>query len=681
MASLITFRDGDWSNPSNNPSSPWYDGATQSALARSPGDNDTVISEHVITTDTIIIGMGLSSNQARTGTVGTGGTPSTTLTGVGTLFLSELSVGDIVHIGSNLRIITAIANDTSLTMSASATISAGQSFTFTPTAIYMRGTSSRLIINSSSLITIKGAFVHNQAIASKTDVVTIAAGAGIEFDVPSGSRYPWVLIGANSQFTRLKFNGVAGNRCYLRSKSGGGVAYLTLGGSVVGGWLNATYTDFTRIGDASTVGYGYYLGNNAAAELSLNECDFNSLGTISSSTAAHTSATYSIVNCKFINSMGTNPLSLSTPGATAGGVVTGCKFDKRPALVGSVANWTISGNVFNDGVTAGGTAPWIAFSGNVMRQTTDSFNMPGDVTGNVLFYDNPARLNPHWIQTAAGLVATKVDIDKNLFLFNGTDPNGNPIVVNTFPTATPVNVRFNLSPPNAGGKGCAFLESGSDSTFANARITFDHNTICIEDQHGLEIGHLQTAVESPNRWVSIHGNLFFGSTSTGFKAKNVDSSALEDIIPPANIGLNGSYKVKATSGTAGFTNEGNGFAAKFSTTPGTTDLDLDASGGPNFVNGSASLAAWDASLGGPGTEANAMTQLLAGTAGYTPQAVLDYLQSAYCPQNSVLNGVTATYDGTTGYTTDAAGNPLTGTIGAMAYINNSQSAIMIICGF
>ena len=48
-------------------------------------------------------------------------TASTTLTGSGTAFLSELSVGDEIVVSSETRIVTAIASDTSLTVSVATT--------------------------------------------------------------------------------------------------------------------------------------------------------------------------------------------------------------------------------------------------------------------------------------------------------------------------------------------------------------------------------------------------------------------------------------------------------------------------------------------------------------------------------------------------------------------------------
>jgi hypothetical protein len=73
---------------------------------------------------------GTSPMVTKTGTVGTGGGSSTTLTGVGTLFTTELSIGDTINIAAGtVRRVTAIASATSLTLSSAATLANGQSYT------------------------------------------------------------------------------------------------------------------------------------------------------------------------------------------------------------------------------------------------------------------------------------------------------------------------------------------------------------------------------------------------------------------------------------------------------------------------------------------------------------------------------------------------------------------------
>ena len=65
-------------------------------------------------TKTTTVSLTITANG---GTEGIDPTASTTVTGVGTAFLSEVSIGDELVVSGETRIVTAIASDTSLTVS------------------------------------------------------------------------------------------------------------------------------------------------------------------------------------------------------------------------------------------------------------------------------------------------------------------------------------------------------------------------------------------------------------------------------------------------------------------------------------------------------------------------------------------------------------------------------------
>ena len=188
----------------------------------------------------------------------------------------------------------------------------------------------------------------------------------------------------------------------------------------------------------------------------------------------------------------------------------------------------------------------------------------------------------------------------------------------------------------------------SDGTVANGfALYIEHNTAFVKGQHGLEIGHLYTSIETPNRYPSVKSNLFIGGnaglSTDGYKAFNVDGSTTTDLIPPASIVKNGSYGIKLTSGTAGFTNEAAGYASKFSSAPGGTDID---GVNPNFVNSAATLATWAISQGstntGTAAEADALTYIKAAL-GTKVAALIAYHAAAYAPTNTTYRG--AAHDG------------------------------------
>lgn len=71
---------------------------------------------------------GTAQSDVLEGTVGTGGSSSTTVEGVGTFFLRDFIVGDTLWTTSGSRRITAIASNTSLTLQAALTLSNGTSY-------------------------------------------------------------------------------------------------------------------------------------------------------------------------------------------------------------------------------------------------------------------------------------------------------------------------------------------------------------------------------------------------------------------------------------------------------------------------------------------------------------------------------------------------------------------------
>jgi hypothetical protein len=71
-------------------------------------------------------GIATSANLA--GTIGTGGASSTTITGSSTTFLSDFIVGDFITCSAGARVVTAIANDGSLTVDTAITITNGSSY-------------------------------------------------------------------------------------------------------------------------------------------------------------------------------------------------------------------------------------------------------------------------------------------------------------------------------------------------------------------------------------------------------------------------------------------------------------------------------------------------------------------------------------------------------------------------
>lgn len=73
------------------------------------------------------------------GTIGTGGVPSQTITGVSTLFLTQAAIDDLIQVGTVYAKVTAIANNLSLTVDVAVTIANGSSYDIIKSSTTVQG--------------------------------------------------------------------------------------------------------------------------------------------------------------------------------------------------------------------------------------------------------------------------------------------------------------------------------------------------------------------------------------------------------------------------------------------------------------------------------------------------------------------------------------------------------------
>jgi hypothetical protein len=130
-------------------------------------------------------------------------------------------------------------------------------------------------------------------------------------------------------------------------------------------------------------------------------------------------------------------------------------------------------------------------------------------------------------------------------------------------------------------------------------------------------------------------------------------------VSPANADYNCGYNLAAGEADCG-AGYGVGYAAPMTGCPGTNDIDED----PAFVDPTRNIATWDASLGGPGTLANAVAELRklntpSHNANYTVAALLAWVKAGFAPTN--VNLQNAGHDNVT--------------IGAVEYATAGASAV------
>jgi len=548
----------------------------------------------------------------------------------------------------------------------------GGSLTITPAGAYtltLTGTISGTNVKAQEFVV-----TASNAASSPVSIVFDATSNSTGFQILTAGAYDGGSAPGTTNLRGWKLTGNATNRISVSSLPSNGTKNSWFGptGNAGGGVVNAAYVDFLRIGDATNSAFSPNFTSGRSFALSVTNCTFTSCGQYNVGPDSGYSSALAMTDCTWSSSVtnGSTSFRLSL-GTLATGTVTftRCSWDKTVKF-GYVKSATFSKCYFNDGWTGTHvTTPWTSMDGCFIRIATagggGGMITCGSVTNSFIYYDAPAGANPHFLAFEGSLTAgSVVNCTGNVAYFNGTDTNGN-IFLAGGANASTFNCKNNLTLPNAGGGASGVLLTSDGTVGSGFAIAVEHNTAFVKGQWALEIGHLYTVVESPNRYTSVKSNLIIGG-GNGYKALNTDSSTTLDLIPPANADYNGSYQIKTTSGVSGFGNEGKGYCSKWSATPGTHDVD---GVNPAFVNSSASFANWAISQGsantGTAAEADGVTYIKADL-NTKIAALLAYFAAAYAPTAAAFKGTA--HDG--------------GDIGAYAWVSSGTYGpfLNFICG-
>lgn len=691
MAIRISTRNGAWSDPTVWGAAP-------------PGAGDRAIVAHDVIDFTGMVGTSPAVDQVGTGTVGSSGT---TMTGSGTAFMTQLQVGDILRpTGTTEPVyVAAIASDTVLTLNREVALAAGQTFTYTRTAIYLTGVNARLTVGGAC--TVRGPIAVHYPSTTRADILTIAAGCGVEIDAslaadPANTHYDFLVVGDYFQHTRVVLNGVMGNRAYFRSNAAGGNGRWTKAGFYFGGGLYARYANFTRLGTATRTAMDVD-GGQADSCFDIENCRFDGCGEVTQAGRVGGSPAGSVcrvVNCTWLNTVGPQAADLPPGAEVVDYVLKGCISDRN--IRGRFSYWTVGGAGADDWCYASGNSGMASqggleyarsFSHVLKRNRTqeNEFKCPGTTTDCYVLIDFDADIDVSLTNAHPWDMNGRAPHDVERCVFESVRPApASDFIIVPGGSVTPGTwrTRFNIKLPDSEGR-----SSGSLTHFGGPGVTMihEHNTFHLgsntsaDTSGGVVLG--ESANDLPGLIESLRANIFwdqadpprdyaFGggpSTYTHYE---------DDNLPPAGFGYSAIYG--ALTGThnriAGVSNQaiyGVDYM-KWSTAPTAPIITSD----PQFVwqvRGKAvtelGIAGWAASLGATGTLRQRLDHALAELAkknddtGYDPRynlsALLAYVREMVRPTNP--DYANATYPGDAA-TTDAAGNPLGGTIGAMAYL-------------
>lgn len=504
------------------------------------------------------------------------------------------------------------------------------------------------VLTVNAPLTIRGD-VSLKGNTTKTTVISVSgSGAGIEFDSsasasPSTTKYQLLVQDAANGYTLVHFNGTSSNPVYLRSNSGGGNAYLTRGGFAVGGWLRASYCDFTRIGDSSNAFFDYYLGNNSGAEIDLANCVFDACGLLTSSTAVVTGGKISVVNCGWKSTAHASK-SVVFPAFTNTGtkLIDDCVFDKQ-VDIGQGA-WVVTDNLFLDKYVATAGTKWSTSSGGNMVCNTASgaLNVYADLT-NEFWYKRGTQSNPQHLTLG---VTSSLTVDGCIFACENANAVGDAIQPGAPAGARVYTVRNTILLPDEDQVVQPGKLFGLASVNSNVSAVSEHNTYISTAAGETGTSYGETYAGYDGIFTSIKSNLAW-SPNSGEASIAIRQAGSVQQTDTTKWDYNATWNGRTGSDGLGYNSISAGtiFA---SGSPGANDVVI--SGDP-FVDSTRNLATWDAALGGAGTSANALTELAKRNdrsgynSAYSIAALVAWIKEGFQVIDPALQG--AGHDGAT----------------------------------
>jgi hypothetical protein len=504
--------------------------------------------------------------------------------------------------------------------------------------------SGALIIDTGYSLLAYGDIILNNA------TLTVSAGAILGFnDNFTGTVLKLQIGAADGQSSKLLCPGDPNTgRCTVYGSSVGGTnARITDGGFSGGGQVDATYTDFSKLGSYSLPALEFTANGTASLFRLQTSCTLDSCGTIKSNGFPASDATILLDGVTTSSPLAPfdYDFSLYIQGTTR--TITGCCFAGR-GKQSSQNNLAIINTIF------GGGFEETEQDLGAMR-TMDTCLILG--SGSTTFAD----VTHCYVLLAAGdnpqglTVIGPSSITDTSFDGAGTSNNGDCLISGTQYTGYTYIAKRNLVLPNAGGNSAAFINTLEATSGDNTTWTVEHNTFFV-NSNGAGGVHLDGVYPGHAGFFgSIKSNLAYSTNGVGAIITSANASAVIDGVVTA-ADYNGRTAMTTSYELA---------TAKFGSTPGTHDVIGSA---PGFVDGTRNIRTWDLSLGGPGTVAHAVSELRLrnDTTGlyngaYTIGALITYVKAGFVPTNTQYR---AAHDATVGGWMGAIAGGTTGPTGA-----------------
>jgi hypothetical protein len=518
----------------------------------------------------------------------------------------------------------------------------------------------------------------DQAILSANDHIVIPAGVTIAVGTTT------LATGSNGNNTTIEVNGtfqMEGNivpGAYSEIKMGEGSA-LDLNGYNVAPTAGPVYYNFNgssnlRITINSTGSRGAFLGGVFPIFATWNFVDVSGLADSvlgRSHTSAYTQhfeySTFSDMDDFYIEGTAThvnagfrfNRNDIRNPNGGTGDLQPGVIMGNQ--IMGTAPRELSFNTWATDGTTLGTmnflNSKGITFSDNIVQNykisQTDNGGVGVNYTGNMFFNtrgDDEAFFATGGLRTGSSvhenyfyyegrdhpfgyINATKLDFTNNILEQGGgiSEVDVNWLLYNN-PTSANINVKNNI----VVGVGAGILVTFTGQSDLSL-LDISNNTTYVDNRNltgsGLHYPSLLLTEQAATLagTVNVYNNLHYDIDLNGTM-----QDPLVDLVADTADQVDLLNYNNAFPNMPRYTDNVNVTSGK-----GLNDLNVD----PRFVDETRDLASWDASLGGPGTAANAINEMLKLNhtngffdANYTPYDAVSFLQVGFTPQASELDG-------------------------------------------
>lgn len=491
------------------------------------------------------------------------------------------------------------------------------------------------IVSNETKLIISGTFEMGGAITTAA-YSRIYLGAGATLDLNGNN----VVCGGS--YTYYEFKGTASSRATLTSTGSAG-SFTNTTNVLLSDW---DYVDVTGLGD-SVFGRTH---NVASLTQTYLHSTFTGCGSLDlEATGTGADASIRVAYCDFRNPSSATPETsakmypnIYQSGTLGSRIVEYCTWD-TDALVNNVATFRMVGgicryNVFNDVKIYSyyATQQYIGnFFAGAKLSSNEYFKDTGGLNKFLLMQDNYFYYSAADHPTGYSEAISSKTITGNVFENTGVDAGGygcNWFLFNTFDAGQSISVKNNI-----------FIGTGSAVTFtgnaAPTLLDISNNTFYIDNDGVLGSGIafapilITEQASTLTGTVEIYNNLVI----------DPDTSTSRD----EAVGLlnNTADQIDYLDYNAGWGYPGGAFTPPLlyganvvvTAGEGVNDISVD----PQFIDHTRDIAAWDAALGGAGTAANAITELLklnssGFNSSYSISALTLYVSEGFRPTSSSL---------------------------------------------